>query len=192
MLCSRCHTVLCTPGGDPCGDQPRIAWRVYFAYTNLSILTSPHLASPLEHNNNKHSHSHQFLIEEKRTKKKMARPLLSRKPDLCLLIFFCLHTFFVTGIDCLDLYPTAIHNFPPFPHLLQLRQFYIDTYQDKFLSATSPAQPWFVACTWMEFVYHVPTCLWAVWGLYSGIFPPSFTCITFKRSNIYIYINKIE
>jgi hypothetical protein len=99
----------------------------------------------------------------------MARPLLSRKTDFCLLIFFCLHTFCVTGIDCLELYPAAVHSYPPFTHLLQLRQFYIDTYQDKFLSAAVPDQPWFVACTWMELLYHVPTCVWAVWGLYRGI-----------------------
>lgn len=109
----------------------------------------------------------------------MPLPLLSRKTDLALLIFFCLHTFCVTGIDCLELYPSAIHSYFPFPHLLSLRQFYIDTYQDKFLSAETPDQPWFVAATWMELVYHVPTCLWAVWGLWSGI-PPFFSFFFYR------------
>jgi hypothetical protein len=104
----------------------------------------------------------------------MPRPLLSRKTDLCLLIFFCVHTVCVTGIDCLELYPAAVHSWPPFSHLLQLRQFYIDTYQDKFLSADIPTQPWFVVATWLELVYHVPTCVWAVWGLYQGIFHDPF------------------
>ncbi|KAH8691483.1 putative integral membrane protein [Talaromyces proteolyticus] len=91
------------------------------------------------------------------------RPLLSRKTDLALLIFFCLHTFFTSCLDCLDLYPSWIHAYPPFPHLLALRSFYIDTYQDKFF--VDPP-PWFVACTWLELLYHVPTCIWAVRGLY--------------------------
>lgn len=125
----------------------------------------------------------------------MPRPLFSRKTDLSLLIFFSLHTFFVLGIDCLGLYPAAVHAYPPFPKLLQLRAFYIDTYQDKFLAATThdAQQPWFVACTWMELVYHVPTCLWAVYGLYRGnlsfflssfsIFPRSYKYNKYQERN---------
>ncbi|OKL57135.1 hypothetical protein UA08_07487 [Talaromyces atroroseus] len=69
------------------------------------------------------------------------------KTNLTILIFFTLHTFFVTCIDCLDLWPTWLVESSPYytPWFTlgrTLRQFYLDTYQDKFL--TEPPG-WFVA-----------------------------------------------
>ncbi|EED20694.1 integral membrane protein, putative [Talaromyces stipitatus ATCC 10500] len=101
----------------------------------------------------------------------MSRPILSRKPDLLILIFFSLHIFFVTFVDCLDLWPEWLSTSPYIPFFTAgrlLRDFYLQKYQDKFLVE----QPgWFVVFTWCELGFHLPVCLWVVRGLWNGIIP---------------------
>ncbi|KUL83191.1 hypothetical protein ZTR_10014 [Talaromyces verruculosus] len=95
----------------------------------------------------------------------MSRPLLSRKPDLLITIFFSLHLFFVTCVDCLDLWPDWLSGSSYLPFFAVgrvLRDFYIETYQDKLVLE----QPgWFVVFTWCELFFHVPVCAAVVWGL---------------------------
>lgn len=103
----------------------------------------------------------------------MSRPLLSRKPDLLITIFFSLHLFFVTCVDCLDLWPDWLSGSSYLPFFAvgrALRDFYIETYQDKLVLE----QPgWFVVFTWCELFFHVPVCAAVVWGLVAGMFSPS-------------------
>jgi hypothetical protein len=101
----------------------------------------------------------------------MATSLASRKFDLFLAIFLTIHGFCVTFIDCLDLYPTSLQ-----PAILQhVRHFYIETFQDRFM--TEPPR-WFVALTWFELLYHLPTCLWSIPALVRGEFCKS-SCFAF-------------
>ena len=99
----------------------------------------------------------------------MARPLLSRKTDLCITVFLSLHIFFATCIDCLDLWPiwlTESAYLPFFSLGRTLSNFYIETYQDKFVIE----QPsWFVVLTWFEALFHIPVCAVVVWGLIKGM-----------------------
>lgn len=93
--------------------------------------------------------------------------------NLSILIFFSLHTFFIINIDCLDLWPTWLVDSPYTPWFTlgkHLRQFYLETYQDKFL--VSPPG-WFVACTWMEAVFHLPVCGWVLRGVLTGLSFPT-------------------
>lgn len=103
----------------------------------------------------------------------MSRPLLSRKPDLFITIFFSLHLFFVTCVDCLDLWPTWFSSSPYLPFFAlgrYLREFYIETYQDKLVLE----QPgWFVVFTWCELLFHVPVCVFVIWGLVKGMYSPT-------------------
>ncbi|CAL5874197.1 uncharacterized protein PFLUO_LOCUS8485 [Penicillium psychrofluorescens] len=46
---------------------------------------------------------------------------------------------------------------------LQLREFYISSYRDKFFE--EPAPTWFTVFIWMELLYHVPLSLWSIRGL---------------------------
>ena len=64
-------------------------------------------------------------------------------------------------VDFYPLYPPSIR--PVF--LDQIRNFYIDTYQDKFF--TEPPV-WFRAYMVMEAVYHLPLSVWAVGALLRG------------------------
>jgi hypothetical protein len=65
-----------------------------------------------------------------------------------------------------------VDTFPFLPSFLQadfiwrLRQFYVDTYNDKFFQG-APA-PWFSAFVWMELLYHLPLSLWAIGALLRG------------------------
>ena len=64
-------------------------------------------------------------------------------------------------VDLYPLYPPSIR--PAF--LDQIRDFYIDTYQDKFF-IDPPG--WFRAYVVMEAVYHVPLSIWAIGALMRG------------------------
>jgi hypothetical protein len=100
----------------------------------------------------------------------MPRPLLSRKPDFIISIFFSLHLFFVTCVDCLDLWPTWLSSSPYLPFFgvgRVLRDFYLETYQDK-LVVEQPG--WFVVFTWCELLFHVPVCVFVVRGLIIGMY----------------------
>lgn len=111
------------------------------------------------------------------------RSLLSRPADLTILVFFSLHSFFVSCVDCLDLWPQWLvqsNYIPLFTLGGKLREFYLATYQDKFLTE----QPgWFVVFTWLELAFHLPVCLWVIWAVWNGSFlslplalnPPGFS-----------------
>ncbi|RMJ28472.1 integral membrane protein [Aspergillus sp. HF37] len=72
--------------------------------------------------------------------------LRNRKRDLLYFVFFAIHG------------PLTLGRF-----YLELRQFYVDTYNDKFFQG-APA-PWFSAFVWMELLYHLPLSLWAIGAL---------------------------
>ncbi|KAL1987278.1 hypothetical protein VTN96DRAFT_4306 [Rasamsonia emersonii] len=82
----------------------------------------------------------------------------SRKLDLLYLVFFVIHVPLVFLVDIVPLYPPSLT--PTF--VLRIRDFYIDTYHDKFFESP-PA--WFRAYNLMELVYHVPLSVWAVGAL---------------------------
>lgn len=107
----------------------------------------------------------------------MSRPLLSRKPDLLIAIFFSLHLFFVTCVDCLDLWPTWLSTSAYLPFFTAgrfLRDFYVETYQDKLILE----QPdWFVVFTWCELLFHAPVCLLVIQGLVRGMYSPLPFCL---------------
>lgn len=73
---------------------------------------------------------------------------------------------------CALLTSTLVDTYPFLPSFLQadfifqLRQFYVDTYNDKFFQGT-PA-PWFSVFNWMELLYHAPLSLWAIGALLRG------------------------
>lgn len=86
-----------------------------------------------------------------------------------MAIFFSLHLFFVTCVDCLHLWPTWLSSSPYLPFFTAgryLHDFYIATYQDKLVLE----QPdWFVVFTWCELLFHLPVCAAVVWGLIAGM-----------------------
>lgn len=59
------------------------------------------------------------------------------------------------------LYPASLR--PQF--MINLRKFYIDTYQDQFF-VNPPA--WFTMYMWMELLYHTPLSVWAIGALLRG------------------------
>ena len=67
---------------------------------------------------------------------------------------------------CVDLVPLYPSSFRP-AVLLALREWYINTYRDKFF-VDPPA--WFAAYIGMEALYHVPLSAWAIGGLIRGEF----------------------
>ncbi|OQD70486.1 hypothetical protein PENDEC_c023G00083 [Penicillium decumbens] len=82
----------------------------------------------------------------------------TRKRDCAYLIFFATHIPIIFLIDTVPLQPSYLVN----NLSLNLRDFYITTYRDKFFSEPPT---WFTAFIWMELLYHVPLSLWAVFGL---------------------------
>ncbi|KAL1969844.1 hypothetical protein VTN77DRAFT_7353 [Rasamsonia byssochlamydoides] len=82
----------------------------------------------------------------------------TRKLDLLYLVFFIIHVPIIFLVDITPLYPASLT--PRF--ILRIREFYIETYHDKFFEHP-PA--WFGAYILMELVYHVPVSVWAVGGL---------------------------
>ncbi|CAI7650063.1 unnamed protein product [Penicillium manginii] len=82
-----------------------------------------------------------------------------RKTDIAYLLFFTTHIPIIYLIDTAPLQPSWAIS----PLSTTLREFYVNTYRDKFFD--SPAPPWFTTFIWMEVLYHVPASLWAVWGL---------------------------
>ncbi|KKY21771.1 putative integral membrane protein [Diplodia seriata] len=59
------------------------------------------------------------------------KSIFARKRDLLYLSFFAIHIPIVFCVDVLPVYPEWMKPEP----LLVLRQWYIDTYQDRFFSA---------------------------------------------------------
>lgn len=68
-----------------------------------------------------------------------------------------------TVVDLVPLYPSSVQA--RFPFLHQIRQYYIDTYADRFF--TSPPG-WFGLYAWMEAVVHLPVSLWAIPAILRG------------------------
>ncbi|KAJ5812630.1 hypothetical protein N7474_008931 [Penicillium riverlandense] len=85
--------------------------------------------------------------------------ILHRKADLAYLIFFAIHVPIIFLIDTVPLQPA----FMRMDISLQLREFYVSSYRDKFFE--EPAPTWFAVFIWMELFYHVPLSLWAIRGL---------------------------
>jgi len=99
----------------------------------------------------------------------------TRKRDCAYLIFFATHIPIIFLIDTVPLQPSYLVN----NLSLNLRDFYITTYRDKFFSEPPT---WFTAFIWMELLYHVPLSLWAVFGLLRGESPPTRgTASSFRR-----------
>ncbi|KAL2217828.1 putative integral membrane protein [Thermoascus aurantiacus ATCC 26904] len=85
--------------------------------------------------------------------------ILSRKRDLVYLAFFMIHVPIVYLADVTSLYPEAIR--PAFVN--RIREFYVNTYHDKFFEGHAPA--WFTFFLLMEALYHGPVSIWAVGAL---------------------------
>lgn len=68
----------------------------------------------------------------------------------------------LTVIDAAPLLPSFLR--PNVSH--QLRDFYFNTYNDKFFEA--PAPVWFTVFITMEVFYHAPLSLWAIGALLRG------------------------
>lgn len=64
--------------------------------------------------------------------------------------------------DVTSLYPEAIR--PAFVN--RIREFYVNTYHDKFFEGPAPA--WFTFFLLMEALYHGPVSIWAVGALLRG------------------------
>lgn len=62
-------------------------------------------------------------------------------------------------MDIQPLYPS--HLIPEV--MLNLKQFYIDTYKDQFFMGNAP--PFFKAFLWSEILYQFPTGIWAIQAL---------------------------
>ena len=68
----------------------------------------------------------------------------------------------LTVIDAAPLLPSSLQ-----PNVsYQLREFYFNTYNDKFFEA--PAPVWFTVFITMEVFYHAPLSLWAIGALLRG------------------------
>lgn len=115
--------------------------------------------------------------------------LWSRKRDLVYFVFFVIHvpiifcrsfiyiygvyTLYCHGIVSASLTVlTVIDAAPLLPSFLrpnvshQLRDFYFNTYNDKFFEA--PAPVWFTVFITMEVFYHAPLSIWAIGALLRG------------------------
>ena len=68
----------------------------------------------------------------------------------------------IAAVDTFHLLPSFLQA----DFISQIRQFYVNTYNDKFFQGT-PA-PWFSAFNWMELLYHLPLSLWAIGALLRG------------------------
>ncbi|KAJ9192503.1 hypothetical protein DTO166G4_3106 [Paecilomyces variotii] len=82
----------------------------------------------------------------------------TRKRDLVYLGFFFTHVPIMLMVDIVPFYPEAIRS----DVLVNIRQFYIETFRDKFFE-TPPN--WFMFFLAMELVYHLPLSIWAVGAL---------------------------
>ncbi|KAJ9256489.1 hypothetical protein DTO207G8_2492 [Paecilomyces variotii] len=82
----------------------------------------------------------------------------TRKRDLVYLGFFFTHVPIMLMVDIVPFYPIAIRS----DVLVNIRQFYIETFRDKFFE-TPPN--WFMFFLAMELVYHLPLSIWAVGAL---------------------------
>ncbi|KAL3471856.1 transmembrane protein 6/97 [Aspergillus californicus] len=82
--------------------------------------------------------------------------LWSRKRDLMYFGFFAIHIPIILMVDAVPVLPSLLEN----SISLQLRDCYIDTFQDKFFEGPVPA--WFTSFIWMELCYHLPLSVWAL------------------------------
>lgn len=89
------------------------------------------------------------------------RPLKSRPLDTVYIAWFALHLVVMFNVDMVAIYKQSLT--PAFQ--LSLRAWYIETYNDPFF-INPPA--WFLSFMWMEALYHVPLCLWAIPALVRG------------------------
>ncbi|PNS21723.1 hypothetical protein CAC42_1577 [Sphaceloma murrayae] len=80
---------------------------------------------------------------------------MSRKIDLIYMIFFAIHLIVMFNVDLHPLWPASIRP----AYMDSLRQWYVTTYRDQFFVAP-PA--WFDLYMYLELIYHVPLCLWAI------------------------------
>ncbi|KAG8631432.1 hypothetical protein KVT40_000572 [Elsinoe batatas] len=85
----------------------------------------------------------------------MATSVFSRKTDLFYLVFFCIHLVVMFNVDLVSLYPDWLKQ----KYMLDLRKWQVATYKDQFF-VSPPA--WFTLYTYLELLYHVPFCLWAI------------------------------
>ncbi|KAF4553023.1 Hypothetical protein D9617_8g050360 [Elsinoe fawcettii] len=85
----------------------------------------------------------------------MATSIFTRKTDLLYLIFFSIHLLVMFNVDLIGLYPAWLQQ----TYMLDLRKWQVATYKDQFF-VSPPA--WFTLYTWLELLYHVPFCLWAI------------------------------
>ena len=113
----------------------------------------------------------------KPTPRHRPRPLLNRKLDIIYLTFFLIHIPVMLMVDLVPLYPASVHSQLPF--LLDIRQWYIETYKDRQFKAPTG---WFTAFAWMEALYHLPLSVWAVGALVNG------TCLCLFRIYYFKYL----
>ncbi|PYH48921.1 EXPERA domain-containing protein [Aspergillus saccharolyticus JOP 1030-1] len=85
--------------------------------------------------------------------------LWSRKRDLVYFAFFAIHVPIIFLVDAAPILPAFLQS----DLSVTLREFYIDTYHDKFFEETPTA--WFTFFLLMELFYHVPLSIWALRGL---------------------------
>ncbi|ODM14541.1 hypothetical protein SI65_10027 [Aspergillus cristatus] len=85
--------------------------------------------------------------------------LWSRKLDLLYFVFFVIHLPIIFLIDAAPLLPSFLQT----DFSRQLREFYVNTYNDKFFE--QPAPVWFVVFITMEIWYHAPLSIWAIGAL---------------------------
>ncbi|KAF2153291.1 hypothetical protein K461DRAFT_278118 [Myriangium duriaei CBS 260.36] len=84
-----------------------------------------------------------------------AKSILTRKVDLVYLIFFMVHLVVMFNVDLYPLYPEWLRP----KYMTDLRHWYVATYADQFF-VSPPA--WFNTYIWLEFLYHVPLCVWSI------------------------------
>lgn len=65
-------------------------------------------------------------------------------------------------VDVVPFYPEAVRP----DILVDIRQFYVETFRDKFFE--SPPD-WFMFFLAMEVIYHLPLSIWAVGALIRGV-----------------------
>ena len=66
-------------------------------------------------------------------------------------------------MDLVPLYPSNLR----FQFTMDLRQWYIETYHDRFFVYPPP---WFKAFMWMEALYHMPLSIWVIPAILRGRF----------------------
>lgn len=144
---------------------------------NLLLLFSSPVDSRNAHTTNKqHGRIRAGLALESQTRPAVLCLFRHSPPDHLLYVFL--------QLPCLNCHicrkysdPTVIDAAPLLPSFLQidlsrqLREFYVNTYNDKFFE--HPAPVWFVVFITMEIWYHAPLSIWAIGALLRGSHPPT-------------------